>query len=321
MHSMRALDGALGAIAAAYVLVLLRHALEVFAAQRELAVAIRIHHVAHHLSHGQSLGALAIALPAGAAIVWANLLQPRREDLGVGVAERGGHGREILFELVDVGHAGHGGGDTGVLDDPAESGRPEVGGPFGLRRPTAASGSGHHFHSDHADAGLRQLLHRRRPGGILGEAILRLDYIQLGLNHAVDNGGQVCVAAHADEAHFALLLGLLLGRDHIVGDVRRVALAVEMPDVQVIGSEFLEAGIELRQDGRPVPPIALAGEENVLSLRAESRSHHALVLAALVAAGRIEVVDAHVRGTGNHSGIGGDHTAHADGGHFEAGLP
>ena len=157
---MRALDGALGAIAAAHVLVLLRQSLEVLAAQRELAVAIRVHHETHHLRHRQTLGALAVALAAGAAVVRANLFKARREDLRVGIAERGGHGGEVLLRVARCPSCSvRCSGDVGVLDGPAQRRRSEIGGPRRLLRlsaaPPAPARARHHLHGDHADARLR----------------------------------------------------------------------------------------------------------------------------------------------------------------------
>ena len=47
--------------------------------------------------------------------------------------------------------------------------------------------------------------------------------------------GRQRVRAHADEPHLALLFGLALRLHQIVGDQRRVVLAVEQPHVQVVG--------------------------------------------------------------------------------------
>ncbi len=63
------------------------HALEVLAAQRELAVAVGVHDEAHHVRHRQPLRALAIALPAHTAEVRADFLQTRYQNLGVVVGE------------------------------------------------------------------------------------------------------------------------------------------------------------------------------------------------------------------------------------------
>src|ERR1017187_3684504 len=86
----------------------------------------------------------------------------------------------------------------------------------------AAPGLSHHLHGHQTHARLVQLLEGRAPlrGG--GEVVLRLDHLQLGCDDAIDDGRQR-VRAHADEPHLALLLGLALRVDQIVGDLRRVA--------------------------------------------------------------------------------------------------
>ena len=62
----------------------------------------------------------------------------------------------------------------------------------------------------------------------------------------------------------------------------------------------------------------LAGDEDVVAAALERRAHHALVVAALVAARGVEVVDAEVGGALDHAVVGGDHAAEADLGHLEA---
>ena len=154
---------------------------------------------------------------------------------------------------------------------------------------------------------------------IRSEVVLRLHDFDFGFDDAVDDRRQV-VRAHAHEPDFALLLGFALGFDQFIGNLRRVAQAMKVPDVQVVGVEFLQAGVELRQDARAGMRIALARQEDVFPPGSQRRSHHALVLAALVVAGGIEVVDAHIHGPGDHGGVGGDHAAIAYGGDPHAGL-
>src|ERR1035441_7008745 len=103
-----------GALAAFHSLVLGGHALEVLPAERELAVAIGVHHEAHHVGYRQTLGTLPGTRAAHAAEVGSNFFQAGGEDLLVGVGERLRHDGEVLLQLVDVGHAGDGSGDDGV---------------------------------------------------------------------------------------------------------------------------------------------------------------------------------------------------------------
>src|ERR1035437_7631461 len=66
-YAVRAVNGARSAVAAANRPVLGGHPLEVFTAQPELAVAVRIHDEPHQVPCRQALGALAVTLAAHAA--------------------------------------------------------------------------------------------------------------------------------------------------------------------------------------------------------------------------------------------------------------
>src|ERR1035441_1026005 len=53
---------------------------------------------------------------------------------------------------------------------------------------------------------------------------------------------------------------------------------------------------------------------------ASARADHALVVAALIAAGGVEISDADIGGALDHAGVGGDHATEAHAGDFQAGL-
>ena len=58
--------------------------------------------------------------------------------------------------------------------------------------------------------------------------------------------------------------------------------------------------------------MGFGGENDLLALGAERRADHALVVAVLIAARGVEVVDADIGGALNHAGVGGDHASEAD---------
>ena len=93
---------------------------EVLAAERELAVALGIGDEAQDVFDGQTLAALALAAAAHAAVQRADVLELGGQTFLVVLAERGGHRPDVLFQLVDVGHAGDGGVNAWVAGDPLE---------------------------------------------------------------------------------------------------------------------------------------------------------------------------------------------------------
>ena len=125
--AVRAVNGAGSAIAAANGLMLGGHALEVLASQAELAVAVGIHDEAHEVAGGQTLGALAVALAAHAAEIRADFVEGGGQHFGIGIRKDLPHDAEVLFQLVDIGHAGDRSGDDAVLDDPLRSEERRVG--------------------------------------------------------------------------------------------------------------------------------------------------------------------------------------------------
>ena len=97
------------------------------------------------------------------------------------------------------------------------------GGPLRLSAAASpASGPGHHLHGDHAHAGLVQLLDSRAVARIRSEVVLHLHDFEFGFDYPVDDRRQI-VRAHPHEPDLALLLGLALGLDQLIGNLRRVA--------------------------------------------------------------------------------------------------
>ena len=66
--------------------------------------------------------------------------------------------------------------------------------------------------------------------------------------------------------------------------------------------------------------VGLGGEDDLLAFCAEGGADHALVVAVLVAARGIEIIDAQIDGALDDAGVRGDHATEADGGDFEAGA-
>ena len=126
--------------------------------------------------------------------------------------------------------------------------------------------------------------------------------------------------ADAGEADLARLLGDALSLQQVVGDIARTVLHVEIPDVQVIGPELAQAGIELGQGLRLVRALGLARQHHPLPLALQGRAHHALVVAALIAARGIEVEDPDIGGALDDGGVGSGHAPEGKRGHLKTGL-
>ena len=73
------------------------------------------------------------------------------------------------------------------------------------------------------------------------------DDVQLLRDRGGDDLRVAGVQAHAGEADLALLLRDALRVEQFVGDVRGLALAVQVPDVDVVGAELLQALVEVRE--------------------------------------------------------------------------
>ena len=126
--------------------------------------------------------------------------------------------------------------------------------------------------------------------------------------------------ANACKADFSLLLGDLLGFDQVVADFAGLGLGVEVPDVDVIGAQFPQAGVQVLQRAILIICRRFGGEHNLVALPFQGCADHLFVVAVLVDASSVEISDAEVGGAGNHAGVRGDHAAEAQGGNLEAGF-
>jgi hypothetical protein len=322
-------DGAFAAVGTAHGLQVRGELTEVFEAEAELAVVRRVHVEAQDVGHGQALCARAVAVAAHVAVVRAQRFQTGFEHLLVDGAERRGHGTEVLVELIHVGDAGDRRTDVGIAQHPFQRGQRAA---FAVQDsldalaigivPERAVATGHHLHGDYAEACVGGELDGIVDGWSHGEVVGGEQDIEVILaSH--DGGHQLflpTVGADAGETDFAGFLRDLLRFEEFVLEVLRFTLGVEVPDVHVVGADFAEAGVQIGEGLLFSWCGALGGEENLVAAGAQGSAHHALAIAALIAAGGIEIVDAKVGGAFDHRGIGRDHGAKGDGGYFEAGL-
>ena len=248
---------------------------EALAAQRELAVAVGIGEEAQDIGHRQALLAGAVALAAHAAIERANGIQMRGQDFFVARGEGIRHSREIFVQLIHVRDAGNGGGNARLLDDPLE-GR-EHGAFLGQTLQIRIAGlqtvrsTGHHLHGYHPHAGFGGGFNGLIHAGVHGEVVGSQHHIKDALLH---HPGQqlllAAVCADADEADFALFFGLQLHFDLVVGNLVGAVAGVEIPDVDVIGVEFAQAGFEMLLQLFLVGGVRLGGDDDLLAASAES---------------------------------------------------
>src|ERR1022692_1052377 len=88
---------------------------------------------------------------------------------------------------------------------------------------------------------------------------------------------------------------------------------MQVPDVYVIRAQFLQTGIDMREGVGFVAGAGLGGKDDVLAPVLQGRPNHALVVAALVAARRIEVGNPDIGGAFDDAAVRSDHAAEADG--------
>jgi hypothetical protein len=103
------------------------------------------------------------------------------------------------------------------------------------------------------------------------------------------------VGREADEADLSGLLRRALDLEQLVGDLLRAVTGVQVPDIEVIGCHFLQAGVDLLQRLVFRSCLGFCGEDQIFSLGFQSRTYHALIVPVLVAARRIEVINAQIR--------------------------
>lgn len=134
-----------------------------------------------------------------------------------------------------------------------------------------------------------------------------------------DDAGLAAVRADAGEADFAVFLGDLLGLEEFVGNLLAVGAVVDAPNIQVIGTQLAETGVEVSQRGLLGAGLRLAGEYDALAPGPEDGADHALVITAAIDPGGVEVVDAQIGGPLDHARVRSDHATEADGGHLQSG--
>ena len=179
----------------------------------------------------------------------------------------------------------------------------------------------HHLHGHHTQARRVGLRHGIRKGFFHGEVVSRQHHIRCPLLHQERNHILGVVGAHAGKTNLALLPGDLLRLEKFVRQITGTVLPVQIPNVQVVGPQFAERRVKLLQRSLLGRSIGFTGKINILPLAFEGGAHQPLVVSVLVAAGGIEVIDAHVRRALDHAGVGGNHASKTHAGHFEAGFP
>ncbi len=128
-----------------------------------------------------------------------------------------------------------------------------------------------------------------------------------------------CVLTPANRI-FPACLGGPLDLQQLIGHLRGCAPVVEVPDVEVVGAEFAQAGVEVVDGLLLGLRRALAGENDLLALALESRTHHALVVAVLVTARRVEMHDAEIGRAHDHRRVRGGHAAERKRSQLQSGL-
>ena len=74
---------------------------------------------------------------------------------------------------------------------------------------------------------------------------------------------------------------MLLRLNHVIADVLGIVPGVQIPNVDVIGLEVAEAGVEMGEQARLVSCLRLGGEHDLLAFGAKGRADHVLVVPVL----------------------------------------
>ena len=292
------------------------------APEGELPVSLGVGQVAEHVGHGQALRARPLALAAHRAVVRPDLLPPGDELLRVQGRPGLRHRAQVLVELGHVGRAGDRGVDERVPERPLEGGEQPA-----ARRELLARGhrlgpapTRHHLHGHDADAGVVERLHEGVVALAHREVVGHEDDVHILLDGSGDDLGVASVAAHPGEADLPLLLRQPLRVEELVADLGRGLLAMEVPDVDVVGADLPEALLEVREGLLLRRPARLRGDEDLVPAPLEGRPHEPLVVAALVAAGGVEEVHAEIGGPLDDALVRGDHATEGDLGDLESRL-
>ncbi len=89
-------------------------------------------------------------------------------------------------------------------------------------------------------------------GGVHREVIRGKNHVEVLLR---DGGGEdfsvSAVGADARETNLSLLFSDILRFHEFIGDLVRLGFGVKIPDVQVIGAEFFQAGVDILRAPAP----------------------------------------------------------------------
>jgi hypothetical protein len=127
------------------------------------------------------------------------------------------------------------------------------------------------------------------------------------------------VGADPREADLPAPLGHPLRLEQVLAHLLRLGLVVEVPDVEVVGPQLAQARVQVGEGFRPGPPHALAREDHLLTHALEGAADHPLVVAVLVDAGGVEVVDPQIRRARDHGRLRSGHAAEGERRDLEAG--
>ena len=123
--------------------------------------------------------------------------------------------------------------------------------------------------------------------------------------------------AYAGKTDLALLLGKLLRFNHVVVNVGRAVLAMQIPDIDVIRVQLAKALFKMLLHPRLVWRVCLGRKHNLLPLRPQRRAKflraHADRPGRHHPAPRLAVSDQHL----NHAAVRRNHAAESDRGHLE----
>ena len=81
-----------------------------------------------------------------------------------------------------------------------------------------------------------------------GEVVGRQDHVDVRIRRERRNQFRLAaVRAHAGEADLAGFLGDLLRLDQFVSHIGGLGFGVQIPDIQMVGAQLAQAGIQIRQ--------------------------------------------------------------------------
>jgi len=128
------------------------------------------------------------------------------------------------------------------------------------------------------------------------------------------------VGADPGKADLPALLGDPLRFEQVRAHLFRLVPVVEVPDVEVIGPQFAQGRVQVGKGFRLGPGHALAREDHLLTDVLEGCADHSFVVAVLIDAGGVEVVDSEVRRALDHGRVCSRHAAERERCDLQAGL-